>query len=131
MKDAKAVAQHMLDADGACAPIDVLLSVGGLSQDAYRAWRAGKLPTLDNALAPGVEEARRMLREVDAWAREAGLAPGSQAYIGTDGAASITLTVSADRELNALLHTVYRPNEHRRRRTCSSTPPSSRPPDAS
>lgn len=110
---AGAAAQKLLESHGACASVELLVAIDGLSREACRAWRTGQLATLDGALALGADETRTLLREIDAWAQKAGLAPEPLPLLGGDGVSDGPLTASADHELDALLRTVYRAGTRR------------------
>lgn len=112
--EAEATAQRLLSEHEAYSPIELLLATNSLSYEDYRAWRAGERRNLDNALVAGVAETRRLLEDVQAWARSLHLHPDDVPFYGVEENAGIELTASADEGLDALLHTEYRAQADRR-----------------
>ena len=106
--DTEATAQQLLSEQGSYSPIELLLATSNLSYDDYHVWRTGERPTLDDALAAGVEGTRKLVSDADAWARALRLHPAHNRFYGIDAHAGVELTASADADLDALLHTEYR-----------------------
>lgn len=112
--EAEATAQRLLSEHGTYSPIELLLATNSLSYEDYRSWRAGKRRTLDDALVAGIAGTRRLVEEVEAWARSLHLHPDDVPIYGVEENAGIELTASADEDLDALLHTEYRAQADRR-----------------
>ena len=112
--EAEATAQRLLSEHGAYSPIELLLATNSLAYDDYRAWRAGERRTLDDVLAAGVSGTRRLIEEVQSWARSLHLHPDHVPFFGVEENAGVELTASADEDLEALLHTEYRAQADRR-----------------
>ena len=112
--EAEAAAQRLLSENGAYSPIELLLATNCLSYEDYRAWRTGERRTLDDALVAGVAGTRRLVEDVESWARSLRLQPDDVPFYGVDANAGTELTASADEVLDALLHTTYRAQADRR-----------------
>lgn len=112
--EAEATAQRLLSEHGAYSPIEMLLATNSLSYEDYRAWRAGRRRTLDDALVAGVAGTRRLVEDVESWARSLRLHADAVPFYGVEENAGIELTASADEDLDALLHTEYRAQADRR-----------------
>ena len=112
--EAEATAQRLLSEHGAYSPIELLLATNSLTYEDYRAWRTGERYTLDDVLAAGVEETRRLVEEVQSWARSLHLHADHVPFYGVEANAGIELTASADEDLDTLLHTEYRAQADRR-----------------
>lgn len=112
--EAEATAQRLLSEHGAYSPIELLLATNSLSYEDYRAWRTGERHTLDDVLAAGVEETRRLVEDIRSWARSLHLHPDHVPFYGVEENAGIELTASADEDLDTLLHTEYRAQADRR-----------------
>ena len=90
------------------SPIDLLKAEGQLSDDVYRAWRTGGIPSLDESF----EDAGRtkaLLRSASAFVQALGLASEQVTYYGLDDSSEHALIASADPVLNELLGYRYRP----------------------
>ena len=112
--DAEAAAQDLLSEQGAYSPIELLLATSNLDYDDYRAWREGDRPTLDGALTAGLDGTRKLVQQVDAWARSLHLQAEQVPFFGIERNAGVELTASVDAELDGLLHTEYRALADRR-----------------
>ena len=112
--EAEATAQRLLSEHGAYSPIELLLATNSLTYEDYRAWRTGDCRTLDDALAAGVAGTRRLVEDVQSWARSLHLHPDHVPFYGVEKNAGVELTASADEDLEALLHTEYRAQADRR-----------------
>ena len=93
---------------GEYAPLELLLATNLLAYEDYRAWREGRLQTLDALLADGALETRMWLDEARSWADALGLAPEPVVHHGWEENAGNVLAASADPALNALLSTRFR-----------------------
>ena len=82
--EAEATAQRLLSEHGAYSPIELLLATNSLTYEDYRAWRTGERHTLDDVLAAGVEETRRLVEEVRSWARSLHLHPDHVPFFGVE-----------------------------------------------
>ena len=114
LAEAEATAQRLLSEHGAYSPIELLLATNSLSYEDYGAWRAGERRTLDDALVAGVAGTRRLVEDVESWARSLQLQPDEVPFYGVEENAGSELTASADEDLDALLHTEYRAQADRR-----------------
>ncbi len=93
---------------GEYVPLELLLAMNLLDYDQYRAWREGRIATLDVILSGGTGGAGKLLR--DAWFRagELGLEPEVIEYHGWSGNAGTVLAASSDPQLDELLRTRFR-----------------------
>ena len=90
------------------SPVDLLKAEGQLSEELYRAWRRGRLPSLDEAF----EDAGRikaLLRSASSFAEALGLVSERVAHHGLDDYSEHQLTASMDPLLNEMLGHRYRP----------------------
>ena len=100
---------------GAYSPLELLLDTGRLAQDGYDAWRRGELGTLDAAFTEGVHATRRLVDQLDQWARaRPDLIPAGHPLVGTGEIAGKELLASANAQLDTLLRTEFRAAEHPR-----------------
>ena len=100
---------------GSYSPLVMLLDTGRLARDGYDAWRRGEQGTLDDALTEGVEATRRLVGQLDQWARtRVDLTPAGHPLVGTDEIAGKALIASANTELDTLLRTEFRAAERPR-----------------
>ena len=105
----------LIAAHGAYSPLELLLDTGHLVRDGYDAWRRGERGTLDAALTDSVEATRRLVEQVDQWARTRDdLTPAGRPLVGTGEFAGKELIASANAQLDALLRTEFRGTEHPR-----------------
>ena len=102
---AQAVVQRLVMEHGEYAPLELLLATNRLSWEDYRAWREGRLATLDAVLTGEVRETRAWL---EAAARSATgehhLTPEPAVQHGWEENAGTVLVASSDPSLNALLN---------------------------
>ena len=100
--------QQLVMEHGEYVPLELLLATNCLAYEDYRAWREGRLDTLDAALAHGSRETRTWLEGARSWADMLGLEPEPAVHHGWEANAGTVLSCSADPELNALLDTRFR-----------------------
>ena len=93
---------------GEYAPLELLLVTNRLAWEDYRAWRKGRLATLDAVLAGGVRETRAWLEAARSVAGEHHLTPEPAMLHGWEENAGTVLAASADPSLNALLNIRFR-----------------------
>lgn len=72
--EVQAAVQQLVMERGEYAPPKLLPATNRLAWDDYRAWREGRLETLDAVLAGGTRETRAWLERARAWADALGLA---------------------------------------------------------
>ena len=104
----QAAVQQLVMEHGEYAPLELLLATNRLGYDDYRAWREGRLETLDAVLADGKREICAWLDGAQSWACALGLAPEPAVHHGWEENAGTVLVASADPRLNALLSTRLR-----------------------
>ena len=104
----QAAVQQLVMEHGEYAPLELLLATNRLAYEDYRAWREGRLETLDAVLADGTAETRMWLDGARSWADALGLACEPAVHHGWEENAGTVLAASADAALNALLSTRYR-----------------------
>ena len=90
---------------GEYAPLELLLATNRLGYDDYRAWREGRLETLDAVLADREREIRAWLEGAQSWANALGLGAEPAVHHGWENNAGGVLVASADPRLNGLLST--------------------------
>ena len=105
---AQAVVQQLVMEHGEYAPLELLLATNRLAWEDYRAWREGRLATLDAVLAGGVRETRAWLEAARSVAGEHHLTPEPAAHHGWEENAGAVLAASADPSLDALLNVRFR-----------------------
>ena len=111
--EVQAAVQQLVMEQGEYAPLELLLATNRLAWDDYRAWREGRLETLDAVLADGSRETREWLEEAHAWADTLGLGAEPTVHHGWESNVGTVLAASVDSALNALLNTRFRHNrEH-------------------
>ena len=111
--EVQAAVQQLVTEQGEYAPLELLLATNRLAWEDYRAWREGRLETLDAVLADGNRETREWLAEAQAWAHTLGLGAEPTVHHGWESNAGTVLAASVDSALNALLNTRFRHNrEH-------------------
>ena len=101
----QAAVQQFVMEHGEYAALELLLATNRLGYDDYRAWREGRLETLDAVLADGKREIRAWLEGAQSWADALGLAAEPAVHHGWENNAGAVLVASADPRLNALLST--------------------------
>ena len=89
----------------------MLLTAGRLGYEDYRAWREGRLQTLDAVLVDGMREIHAWLEAAQSWAHALGLAAEPAVHHGWENNAGTVLVASADPRLNALLSTGLNPTQ--------------------
>lgn len=100
---------------GAYSPLQLLLDSGYLARDGYTAWRRGERATLDADLTEGVQATRRIVEQLDQWARtREDLTPAARWLVGIGEIAGKKLRASANAQLDALLCTEFRAAERPR-----------------
>ena len=109
----QAAVQQLLMEYGEYVPLELLLATNRLGYEDYRAWREGRLETLDAVLADGTRASCAWLEAAQSWACELGLTAELAVHHGWENIAGIVLVASADPRLNALLSTrFHRAQEH-------------------
>ena len=104
----QAAVQQLVMEHGEYSPVELLLATNRLGYEDYRAWREGRLDSLDAALAGGPCEVRPLLEEAQSWAEALGLDREPAEHHGWDENAGAVLVASDDRSLNALLSVRFR-----------------------
>ena len=104
----QAAVQQLVMEHGEYAPLELLLATNRLGYDDYRAWREGRLETLDAVLADGKREICAWLEGAQSWADVLGLAAEPAVHLGWEENAAAVLVASADPRLNALLSARFR-----------------------
>ena len=89
-------------------PLELLLATNRLAYEDYRAWREGRLETLDAVLADGQRESCAWLEAAQSWACALGRAAEPAVHHGWAENAGTGLVASIDPRLNALLSTRFR-----------------------
>ena len=106
--EVQAAVQQIVLEHGEYAPLELLLATNRLAYEDYRAWREGRLETLDAVLADGKRETCTWLVGAQAWADALGLVAEPTVHHGWGSNAGTVLAGSADSALNALLSTLFR-----------------------
>ena len=96
-----AAVQQLVMEHGEYSPLELLLATNRLGYEDYRAWREGRLGSLDSVLVDGPRETRTWLEALD-------LDSEPVLHHGWEENAGAVLTASADPPLNALLSTRFR-----------------------
>ena len=104
-----AAVQQLVMEHGEYSPIDLLLATNRLGYEDYRAWRGGRLASLDSALVDGPRETRTWLEAARSWAEALDLESEPVLHHGWGWNAGVVLTTSADPRLDALLRSRFRP----------------------
>ena len=104
----QAAVQQLVMEHGEYAPLELLLATNRLGYEDYRAWREGRLETLDVVLADGRREICTWLEGAQSWADTLGLAAEPEVHHGREENAGTVLVASSDPRLNALLSTRFR-----------------------
>ena len=103
-----AAVQQLVMEHGEYLPLELLLATNRLGYEDYRAWREGRLGSLDSVLVDGPHETRTWLEAARSWAEALGLDSEPVLHHGWEENAGAVLTASADLPLNALLSTRFR-----------------------
>ena len=101
----QAAVQQLLMEHGEYVPLELLLATNRLGYEDYRAWREGRLETLDAVLADGKRESCAWLEAAQSWACALGLAAEPTVHHGWEENAGTVLVASSDLRLNAPLST--------------------------
>ena len=104
----QAAVQQLLMEHGEYVPLELLLATNRLAYEDYRAWREGRLETLDAVLADGKRESCAWLEAAQSWACALALAAEPTVHHGWEENAGTVLVASADPRLNAPLSTRFR-----------------------
>ena len=88
--------------------LELLLATNRLGYEDYRAWREGRLETLDAVLADGKRESCAWLEAAQSWACALGRAAETAVHHGWAENAGTGLVASSEHWLNALLSTRFR-----------------------
>ena len=104
----QAAVQQLLMEHGEYVPLELLLATNRLAYEDYRAWREGRLETLDAVLADGQRESCAWLEAAQSWACALALAAEPAVQHGWAENAGTGLVASIDPRLNALLSTRFR-----------------------
>ena len=104
----QAAVQQLVMEHGEYPPLELLLATNRLGYEDYRAWREGRLETLDAVLADTKCDIRAWLEGAQSWADALGLAAEPAGHHGWEKNAGAALVASADPRLNALLSTQFR-----------------------
>ena len=104
----QAAVQQLLMEHGECVPLELLLTTNRLGYEDYRAWRKGRLESLDAVLADGTRESCAWLEAAQSWACALALTAEPTVHHGWAKNAGTALVASIDLRLNALLITHFR-----------------------
>ena len=104
----QAAVQQLLMEHGEYMPLELLLTMNRLGYEDYRAWREGRLETLDAVLANGKRESCAWLEAAQSWACALGLTAEPAVHHGWAESAGTALVASVDLRLNALLSKQFR-----------------------
>ena len=104
----QAAVQQLVIEHGEYAPLELLLATNRLGYEDYRAWREGRLETLDAVLTDGGREIRAWLEGAQSWADALGLAPEPAVHHGWEQRSGTVLVASVDAPVNSLLSTRFR-----------------------
>ena len=100
--------QQLVMEHGEYVPLELLLAMNLLDYEQYRAWREGRIETLDDILSAGTNGTEKLLRDAGRWAGELGLEPEVVEYYGRSENAESVLTTSSNPPLDELLCTRFR-----------------------
>ena len=87
----QAAVQQLVMEYGEYAPLELLLATNRLGYEDYRAWRDGRLQTLDAVLANAKREIRAWLEGAQSWADVLGLAAEPEVHHGWENNAGTVL----------------------------------------
>ena len=104
----QAAVQQLLMEHGEYVPLELLLTTNRLGYEDYRAWREGRLETLDAVLADGTRESCAWLEAAQSWACALGLTAEPAVHHGWAENAGTALVASVELRLNALLSKQFR-----------------------
>ena len=104
----QAAVQQLLMEHGEYVPLELLLATNRLAYEDYRAWREGRLETLDAVLADAQRESCAWLEAAQSWACALALTAEPTVHHGWATNAGTALVASIDLRLNALLITHFR-----------------------
>ena len=104
----QAAVQQLLMEHGEYVPLELLLATNRLAYEDYRAWREGRLETLDAVLADGQRESCAWLEAAQSWACALGRTAEPAVHHSWAENAGTGLVASIDPRLNALLSTRFR-----------------------
>ena len=90
------------------SPVDLLKAEGQLSDELYRAWRTGEIPSLDEAFED-VQRVRALLQSASSFVEALGLVAERVTYHGLDDYSENPLIASMDPHLNEALGYRHRP----------------------
>ena len=91
----QAAVQQLVIEHGEFAPLELLLATNRLGYEDYRAWREGRLETLDAVLVDGRREICTWLEGAQSWACALGLAAEPAVHHGWEENAAAVLVASA------------------------------------
>jgi len=91
---------QLLREQGYIGFVEVLLRMGKLTKDQYEAWRSGKLPCLEQAVAMNLATINHLLRTFQRNARKGGLRASKTAYVFWGKGAKIRLQFSKSGDPN-------------------------------
>jgi hypothetical protein len=124
------VAEAALGRSGYVSALEVLAGLGWLPESSERAWRQGRIPNLEGALAVNpskISEATRFLR---GWALERGLRPSETAYIArTRDRRPLRFSATGDKDIERAYRTHWVSPQLSERRRERLVERQSRPPD--
>ena len=106
--EVQAAVQQLVMEHGEYAPLELLLATNRLRYEDYRAWREGRLASLDTVLAGSAHEVRTWLERAQSWAEALGLDREPVVHHGWGENAGSVLATSTDPPLNALLSCRFR-----------------------
>ena len=106
--EVQAAVQQLVMEQGEYSPLELLLATNRLRYEDYRAWREGRLASLDAVLAGGPHEVRTWLERAQSWAEALGLDREPVVHHGWEENAGSVLATAADPPLNALLCSRFR-----------------------
>ena len=104
----QAAVQQLVMEHGEYAPLELLLATNRLGYEDYRAWREGRLETLDAVLADAKCDIRAWLEGAQSWSDALGLTAEPAGHHGWEKNAGAALVASTDPRLSALLSTRFR-----------------------
>ncbi len=106
--EAQAWVQQLVMEHGEYVPLELLLAMNHLDYDQYRAWREGRIETLDGILSAGTGGTEKLLRDAGLWAEELGLEPEVIEYHSWSANAESVQAASSNPLLDELLCTRFR-----------------------
>ena len=100
--------QQLVLEHGEYAPLELLLAANRLRYEDYRAWREGRVASLDAVLGGGPGAVRAWLEGAQRWAQALGLDREPVVHHGWEANAVAVLAASGDPRLDALLNVRFR-----------------------